>query len=78
MKQTDKLEGLSQVGSLRVCRGHKCYSLDLRTGDISEVDFPDGPDKSKSLVLDGKHIFVTALNPKNAEKKFNKMLSSGA
>lgn len=78
MEQADKPEGLSQVGSLRVCRGHKCYSLDLRTGDISEVEFPDDPDKSKSLILDGKHIFVTALNPRNAEKKFNKMLSKGA
>lgn len=78
MEQADKPEGLSQVGSLRVCRGHKCYSLDLRTGDISEVEFPDDPDKRKSLILDGKHIFVTALNPRNAEKKFNKMLSKGA
>jgi len=75
MDQDNKPKELSKVGSLRLQRGHRCFALDLRTGNVFEVDFPSHSEDGKSLSLDGSHIYVTALNPRNAEKKINKMLS---
>ena len=57
-----------KIGSIAVKRGHKCWLLDIATREITEV-------KTKTVNVQRTHLFCSALNKRNAEKQFVKMLT---
>lgn len=67
------------LGSLKPCKGHTCYELDLKTKIITEAKLEsvnadiNGKVRSKVIVKDGC-LYVTALNKLNADHKFGRML----
>lgn len=73
------------LGSLMPQRGHVCYQLDMNTGMITVAEFvstsykisPVGSGSRgvhKKLIVKERCVYVTALNVRNAERKFFKML----
>ena len=66
--------------TLDVQKGHKCFEMNLTTKEITLAEFEntdyelnDNRVRSK-LVAKSNCIYATALNQKNAAKKFVKML----
>lgn len=73
---------LKLLGTIRPHKGHTMYQLNLAAGEISEAVFEEitasfkgGPVKRKLIVKQG-FIYQSALNKKNAEKKFKKRLAA--
>lgn len=83
--EAEKHYRLKKLGAKTLHEGHSCFELDLNTGLINyakyieeAVTFEDAQKgiqgvKRKLLVKDN-HVYVTALNIKNAHKKFTKHL----
>lgn len=71
------------LGSMKKHPGHKLYQLELSNGEITLAQFEQseyhigGGTHHKLLFKDG-FIYTTALNKKNAEKKFIKIVKSVA
>lgn len=67
------------LGSLKPCKGHTLYELDLRTMLIVEAVFEsinaglNGAVRKKIVVRDNC-LYASALNKQNADKKFHKMV----
>lgn len=93
IKEPDKLSvGITQqqtkqkkFDTLKPKNGHKCFELDLATGEITEAkyesinaDYISAKEGSKSVhkkvITKDTCLYTTALNIKNADKKFVKML----
>lgn len=56
--------------------GHKIYELNLVTLDMTELEDSDmtTEGEKKVVVIKDNHLYCTALNEKNAIKRFNKMV----
>lgn len=69
------------VGSVTPSRGHRVYQLDTETGEITEahvegkiIDLPNGRTEiRKQIFIRDKFLYVSALNKKNAVKRFARM-----
>lgn len=79
---------LKHIAQLKPSPGHKCFELNIETGEIKEAEFnvlpvayPAGKLRKmsigvqKKIVIKEKHLYTTALNVKNAIKRFTKMTS---
>ena len=69
--------------SERLKPGHRLFSLDLRSGEIDVVKVENRvamdynskkPVKRNSVVVDDSHLYASALNKKNAERRFEQVL----
>ncbi len=72
---------LKHIGSLKPHKGHTCWELDLKTGnvipavfDTAAVAYESPTEIRKKLIVKENCIYATALNKKNAFKQFKKML----
>ncbi len=85
VRERQNRTALDLVGSLQrpLHRGHQCWQLDTRTGEItpaqyeaSDVDFNTDPLAPRRLALVMKEhcAYATALNEDNARRRFEKML----
>lgn len=82
----EQSKGMKYMGTLTVHPGHTCFELNLDTRMIDKATFQEvaidfnAADKNntrglkKKLVMKDNCIYCTALNVKNADKKFRKML----
>lgn len=69
------------LGSVSPNKGHKIYQLDTETGEISEahvegkiIELPDGRKEiRKQIFVRDKFLYVSALNKRNAVKRFARM-----
>ena len=69
------------LGSVSPNKGHKIYQLDTETGEISEahvegkiIELPDGRKEiRKQIFVRDKFLYVSALNKRNAIKRFARM-----
>lgn len=69
------------VGSVTPNRGHKVYQLDTETGEVTEahvegrvIELPNGRTEiRKQIFIRDKFLYVSALNKKNAVKRFARM-----
>lgn len=72
------------IGTLKPHKGHRCYELNIKTGEFGEAEFDTeavvyGTQHVKrKLVTKENCIYCTALNEKNALKHFRKMLATYA
>jgi len=76
---------LSFMGSLKLQRGHTCFEINLKTMAIQEAAFESmvlldktkigGVRPTKKIVINKDCYYITALNKKNAAKKFVKIFS---
>lgn len=70
-----------KVASINPCSGHSFFQLNKSTLEISLPAFEDvvvditKPDRVvKKIVIKENHLYTSALNKKNAEKHFKKMI----
>lgn len=69
------------LGSVSPNKGHRIYQLDTETGEISEahvegkiIELPDGRKEiRKQIFVRDKFLYVSALNKRNAVKRFARM-----
>jgi hypothetical protein len=69
------------LGSVSPSKGHRIYQLDTETGEISEahvegkiIELPDGRKEiRKQIFVRDKFLYVSALNKRNAVKRFARM-----
>lgn len=82
----EKKTQLNYLGSVKMHKGHTCFELNLKTGEVKKadykqetLDFQDAKrgfsSSRKKLVVNQYCIYETALNIKNAERKFKQRLS---
>ena len=57
------------LGRLLVKRGHKAWQLDVATATITEAER-----EGKRINIKPKHLYCSALNKANAERRFIAML----
>jgi len=80
-KQQEKQ--LKFVGQQRPYSGHKCFEVNLSTGEINLAEFKEEAisfEDAKNGIISGKKkviikdncVYITALNKKNVIKKLNK------
>jgi hypothetical protein len=70
------------VGSVTPSRGHRVYQLDTETGEITEahvegklIELPNGRNEiRKQIFIRDKFLYVSALNKRNAVKRFARMV----
>jgi len=73
---------LKLIGSIRPHRGHSLFKMNKEgVFKVSEEDLEEYYDYSakrrkKKLIIEEDTIYVSALNKKNATRKFNQMLAS--
>ena len=69
------------LGSVSPSKGHRIYQMDTETGEISEahvegklIELPDGRKGiRKQIFVRDKFLYVSALNKRNAVKRFARM-----
>lgn len=69
------------LGSVTPNRGHRLYQLNTETGEVTEahvegkvIELPDGRKEiRKQIFIRDKYLYVSALNKKNAIKRFARM-----
>lgn len=67
------------IATLKPERGHKCYEINTLTNEITEAEFFDdyvtmfssSYERKKKLKIKENCFYITALNKKNAFKKYN-------
>lgn len=71
-----------QLGSVPVHPGHSCFELNLTTGEVTlakytqqDVNF-DSKQVRKRIDTNPHCLYVTALNKRNAIKKFQRIIAS--
>lgn len=81
--QTQAKKGRKYKGRYRIKPGHKIWELSLITGAVVEAEFEKDVNldytknvAAKILIEKENCIYLPALNKKNAEKKFNRILNS--
>lgn len=69
------------IGNLRLRKGHALYKLNFKNGVISKVDLDDpktvsfdGVKERRKVTMEEGYLYQTALNDKNAKRKFEKMV----
>jgi hypothetical protein len=69
---------LKLIGTLRPQKGHKCFEINTITNEISEATFfedyvsmfSSSYERKKKLKVKEDCVYITALNQKNALKKY--------
>ena len=69
------------LGSISPNKGHRLFQLDTETGEVTEahvegklVEMPDGRKEiRKQVFIRDKFLYISALNKKNAIKRFARM-----
>jgi hypothetical protein len=72
---------LKLLGSLNPQRGHKCFEVNTITNEVSEAEFfedyvamfSSSYERKKKLRVKENCVYITALNKKNAIKKYNSL-----
>lgn len=88
-QEQDKVHAISEIpikrelkllGQLKPHKGHRCYELNLKTGEINiakfetvDVDFSNTKSIRKKIHVQKDCIYTGALNVKNAVRHFKKM-----
>ena len=67
------------IGKLTPQKGHKCYEINVKTGEINEAKYSYvGYDLNglvkKEIATKENCVYITALNKANAGKKMKKMI----
>ena len=73
---------LKLIGSIQPQKGHKCFEINIITNEISEAEFfedyvsmfSSSYERKKKLRIKIDCIYITALNKKNALKKYREQL----
>ena len=70
------------LGSLRPHSGHSCYEYDTETNTVqlakfeqAEFNMITGEPLKRKIITKESAMYITALNKKNAIKKFSKILN---
>ena len=78
-KEIEKQEKF--IGKIKVIKGLKMYKMSTETGKISLVEFEEAivdyknPEKTvHKMIQEPRHLYLQALNDKNAKRKFTKMV----
>jgi len=69
------------LGSISPNKGHRLFQLNTETGEVTEahvegklVEMPDGRKEiRKQVFIRDKYLYISALNKKNAIKRFARM-----
>lgn len=69
------------LGSISPKKGHRLFQLDTETGEVTEahvegklIEMPDGRKEiRKQVFIREKFLYISALNKKNAIKRFARM-----
>jgi Uma2 family endonuclease len=69
------------LGSISPKKGHRLFQLNTETGEVTEahvegklVEMPDGRKEiRKQVFIREKYLYISALNKKNAIKRFARM-----
>ena len=79
--QKQEIKKLKFLGSLRPHKGQECYQLEVATGVVTLAEFtttnvPFGSTfkVSNKIIVKPGYLYNTAINKKNAQRKFIKML----
>ena len=83
VKQEKKRE---LIGSIKPYQGHKCFELNTSTGEVKLAEFKEVnvnfeaaknglANARKVIVIKEDHLYTTALNIKNAIKRFKQMIA---
>lgn len=84
--QAEAQKKSNYLGSIRPHRGHKCFELNIKTGDVNEASYEQIKAKyttAKSIGIVRKIIvkedclYISALNKKNAIRKLMKRIDMG-
>ena len=67
------------LGTIKPHRGHKCFEINTLTGEINDAEFfedivsifSSSYERRKKINVKENCIYITALNKKNAIKRFN-------
>jgi hypothetical protein len=82
MDEMEKKEPETKLlGSISPNKGHRLFQLDTETGEVTEahvegklVEMPDGRKEiRKQVFIRDKFLYISALNKKNAIKRFARM-----
>jgi hypothetical protein len=82
MDEMEKKEPETKLlGSVSPSKGHRLFQLDTETGEVTEahvegklVEMPDGRKEiRKQVFIRDKFLYISALNKKNAIKRFARM-----
>jgi hypothetical protein len=84
VKQAEVKKQQQFIGKVRLAKGLTLYQMNCKTGNISKVQYDDAVVKIENVkanktkrVLKVKylpgHLYVQALNDKNAKRKFTKI-----
>lgn len=82
MDEMEKKEPETKLlGSISPKKGHRLFQLDTETGEVTEahvegklVEMPDGRKEiRKQVFIRDKFLYISALNKKNAIKRFARM-----
>lgn len=73
---------LNFMGSVRLQRGQKLWQMNLETREISLAEYEvihhlnkeGGSTKERKLIVKENHLYAPAINAKNADKQFFKLL----
>ena len=85
VKQTKQEKKQVLIGTIRPHQNHLLYELNTKTGvvelakfKVDDIVFSDTKDveRKKKVIVNESCLYVTALNIKNAKKKFIKMTSN--
>jgi hypothetical protein len=83
MDEMEKKEPETKLlGSVSPNKGHRIFQLDTETGEVTEahveariVDLPNGRKEiRKQVYVRDKFLYISALNKKNAIKRFARMV----
>lgn len=85
--EEEEVKALVYMFSIIPKKGQKCYKMDLASGEVSQLDSTDykediiyignlkeTPKIKTKVIIKENHIYITAINKKNAVKKFKKIL----
>lgn len=70
------------LGKVRPRNGHKVFEINIETLEVNEAKFSPvtalvfGVVKNKEIIIKKNHVYISALNKKNALKKFSKTNSA--
>lgn len=71
------------IGSIKPHQGHTLFEINIKTGEIAKATFESTDvkwedavngiiSKKRKVIVKPDHTYISALNEKNAIKKFNK------
>lgn len=76
-KQKEQKKEGKYFGTIKFHKGHTLYKKNVETGEISKANFEPieyntNGNNNRKVIIEKGYIYASALNVKNAKKKFNK------